>query len=55
MQGDSEGHSVKRGPRVIYFGGRYHNPCPKCGQHPDDHNYQLRDETFYVALCPNKG
>ena len=51
---DSEGHSVRRGARVIYFGGKFHNPCPSCGQRADDHTYELKDETFYVALCPSK-
>lgn len=51
---DSHGHGIRRGGRVICFGGKYHNPCPLCGQHPDDHSYELRDEMFYVALCPSK-
>lgn len=51
---DSQGHSVTRGARVICFAGKFHNPCPLCGQRADDHTYELRDEMFYVALCPGE-
>jgi hypothetical protein len=51
---DSQGHSVRRGGRVICFGGKFCNPCPLGGQHPNDHTLELRDEMFYVALCPSK-
>lgn len=52
---DSRGHSVRRGGRVIYLGGKFYNPCPLCGEHPNDHTCELRDEMFYVALCLSKG
>jgi len=52
---DSVGHSVRRGTRVIYLGGKFCNPCPLCGQHPNDHTCELRDEKFYVlGVCPSK-
>lgn len=52
---DSQGHRVRRGVRVIYVGGKFYNPCPSCGQPSDEHTYELRDETFYVAVCPTRG
>lgn len=51
---DSRGHTVRRGGRVIYLGGKFHNPCPSCGQRPDIHTYERRDGSFYVAVCPDK-
>jgi len=51
---DSRGHSVRRGGRVVYLGGKFCNPCPVCGQHPNDHTCELRDEMFYVSLCPGR-
>lgn len=53
---DSAGHEIRRGARVIYYAGKFHNPCPKCGRHPDAHGSGGReDQMFLIAACPSGG
>jgi len=48
---DSAGHDVRRGPRVIYNGGKFYDYCPACGASAGGHSFERRDEMFYVVSC----
>lgn len=51
---DTAGHTVRRGPRVIYSGGKFATYCPLCDVSALGHGGQRRDEMFHQAVCPRE-
>jgi len=52
---DSVGHEIRRGSRVIYSEGKFHDFCPLCGLSADSHAGARGDERDGYAISCFEG